>query len=432
MAGLHGQPDPSLILDSRISERLSVKYQSRPMHILTFATLYPHDGKPNNGIFVENRLRNLVSTGKVVSTVVAPVPWFPSASSRFGEWARNAKALRRESRNGLSVSHPRYLLLPRVSMSLAPAALFATAAIELRRLLAAGTKIELIDGHYLFPDGVVAVALGRAFNKPVVLTARGSDVTLLPKHILPRRMIRWALHNANALISVSGGLKSAMVELGAKESEITVLRNGVDLDLFRTCDANSVRANWGIRGKLLLSVGHLIRRKGHHIAIEALTRLPDWTLAIVGEGPEEARLRSLAVDLSVDRRVVFCGAHPHTTLPAFYAEADLLILASSREGWANVLLEAMACGTAVIASNIPGNSEVVSDVAAGEIVQENTALCFADAIQRVYNRKIPRSMTRAYAEKFSWEATSQGQIEIFDRVLTRWTSDGVRSPFRRS
>ena len=390
---------------------------SAPIRLLTFSTLYPHDGRPNHGIFVENRLRKLVGTGKATAAVVAPVPWFPSRSRRFGDWAKNAQAERRETRHGLSVSHPRYALLPKIGMSVAPGALFATAALELRRLMTAGIEFDVIDGHYLYPDGVAAVALGRLFNKPVVLTARGSDVTQFPDYAVPRHMIQWAMKNAASLISVSGGLKTAMVQLGTPASKVTVLRNGVDLELFQPGDRQPIRSTWGIEGKLLLSVGHLIRRKGHHLAIEALAKLPDWRLAIVGEGPEKASLQALATEIGVASRVIFCGSQSHKSLPAYYAAADLLILSSSREGWANVMLEAMACGTAVIASNIPGNSEVVTEAAAGEIVVENTPDCFASTIERVYANRTPRAETRAYAERFSWDETSQGQLDVFRQAL---------------
>ena len=418
--------DSGLLAGTSCSPVACIDAGVRPISLLTFTTLYPHTGRPNHGIFVENRLRNLVGTGNATSTVIAPVPWFPSSSRRFGDWARNAEAKRHESRNGISVSHPRYSIPPKIGMSVAPAALFATAALELRRLKAAGTEFDLIDGHYLYPDGVAAVALGRMFNKPVVLTARGSDVTQYPDYAAPRRMVQWAMKHAAALISVSAGLKTAMVELGAPVSKITVLRNGIDLNLFRISDREPVRSAWDVHGKLLLSVGHLIRRKGHHLAIEALTRLPDWTLAIVGEGSEKASLEALAKELAVERRVIFCGSHSHDLLPSYYAAADLLILASSREGWANVLLESMACGTPVVASNIPGNAEVVNDVSAGEVVKENTPDCFATTIERVYGRGIHRSATRAYAEKFSWDATSQGQLRLFRQVLADQSTNKQR------
>ena len=117
-------------------------------------------------------------------------------------------------------------------MSVAPASLAAVGAIEIRRILAIGYDFDLIDAHYIYPDGVAAVALGRLFGKPVVMTARGSDITQYPDYALPRRMIKWAMIRAGAMISVSSGLKQAMVALGAPEEKVTVLRNGVDLDTF--------------------------------------------------------------------------------------------------------------------------------------------------------------------------------------------------------
>ncbi len=388
-----------------------------PLRLLTFTTLFPHAGRPNQGVFVENRLRHLLATGEAVSTVVAPVPWFPSRSARFGDWARHAEAEREECRDGLAIYHPRYPLPPRIGMHAAPGSLFLAGAIALRKLLRRGLQFDLIDAHYLYPDGVAAVALGKAFGKPVVVTARGSDVTELPGYAGPRRMIRWAMDGAADLIAVSAGLKEAMLELGAKPDAVTVLRNGVDLALFRPADRALVRRELGLDGPTLLSVGHLIPRKGHDLAIRALSLLPGWRLMIVGEGPERGRLETVARELGLADRVRFEGAQPHSSLPRFYAAADLLILASSREGWANVLLEAMACGTPVVASNIPGSPEVVRSAAAGRVVDRNTPERFASSVQEIYAGNPDRRATRAYAEDFSWDATSRGQLDLFRRVL---------------
>lgn len=392
---------------------------ARPLRLLTFSTLFPHAGRPNHGIFVENRLRHLLATGQATSTVVAPVPWFPSRSPRFGDWARHAMADRREVRDGLTILHPRYLLLPRVGMLSAPASLFTAGAMAIRKLIRQGEAFDLIDAHYAYPDGVAAAALGRAFGKKVVITARGSDVTQYPDYAGPRRMLQWAMAQASGLISVSAGLKQAMVALGAPADKVVVLRNGVDLELFRPIDAGALRASWNAPGPVLLSIGHLIERKRHHLAIEALAALPGWTLVIVGEGPERDRLQALARTSGVGDRVVFAGVQPHSRLASFYSAADVMILASSREGWANVLLESMACGTPVVASNIPGNPEVVQSAAAGLVVAENTPACFADAIAVVHARGISRAATRAYAEGFGWEATSAGQLDLFRRLLER-------------
>ena len=167
-----------------------------PLRLLTFTTLFPHAGRPNQGVFVENRLRHLLATGEAISTVVAPVPWFPSRAPRFGDWARHAAAEREEHRDGLSIYHPRYPLPPRIGMHAAPGTLFLSSALALRQLLRRGQRFDLIDAHYLYPDGVAAVALGKAFGLPVVVTARGSDITELPRYAGPRRMIRWAMQEA--------------------------------------------------------------------------------------------------------------------------------------------------------------------------------------------------------------------------------------------
>ncbi|HYZ61997.1 MAG TPA: glycosyltransferase family 4 protein [Acetobacteraceae bacterium] len=400
----------------------------RPIRLLTFSTLFPHAGRPNHGIFVENRLRHLLSTGQVVSTVIAPVPWFPSRSPRFGEWARHAEAGRTELRDGLAIHHPRYALPPRVGMLVAPASLFLSGSAQLRNLVRRGFEFDLIDAHYLYPDGVAAVALGKLFRKPVVVTARGSDVTQFPNYAGPRRMIGWAMAQSAALISVSAGLRQAMLRLGADPEKVTVLRNGVDLRLFRALDRDAIRAELGLTGPVLLSVGHLIARKRHHFAIEALARLPEWRLLILGEGPERGALEALARRLGVEARVDFKGALPHAVLPRLYNAADVLILASSREGWANVLLEAMACGTPVVASDIPGNPEVVQAAEAGAIVSQNTPECFADTIRALYANRPSREATRAYAEEFSWDATSAGQLALFRRVLAEGRGSRILAP----
>lgn len=399
-----------------------------PVRLLTFTTLYPHPGLPNQGVFVENRLRHLVGTGQATSTVLAPVPWFPARSPRFGTWSRFALAPATESRHGLSVLHPRFPVIPRVGMTAAPALLYAAAAPVLARLLRTGALFDLIDAHYLYPDGVAAVMLGRRFGLPVVMTARGSDVTQLPDYALPRRMIRWAMARADAMISVSAGLKRAMIELGVEPGRVTVLRNGIDLDGFRPpTDRLALRAGLGLDGPTLLSVGHLIDRKGHHHAIEALTHLPDWTLLIVGEGPERAALEALAARLGVAGRVRLLGAHPHAELPRFYGAADAMVLASSREGWANVLLEAMACGTPVVASDIPGNDEVVQRPEAGLIVERNTAEGFADGVRALWAAAPDRVAVRRYAEGFSWDATSAGQLLVFAQARARFAAGAQRN-----
>ncbi len=381
------------------------------LNLLVFTTLFPNPCQPNHGVFVENRLRHLLTTNEARATVLAPIAWFPG---------RSVPAPAEEQRHGLRVLHPRWPSIPAIGMRAAPWLLYQAAARTLARLLAQGERFDAIDAHYFYPDGVAATWLGRRFNLPVVITARGSDVTQFPDYPAPRRMILQATRDAAAVITVSAGLRDALIALGAEPGKITVLRNGVDLAMFRPVDRDAARQALGIEGRTLVSVGALIPRKGHELTIEALTRLPSWQLVIAGQGPERGRLEALAARLGVAGRVRLLGAVPHTELAALYSAADLSVLSSSREGWANVLLESMACGAAVVASPIPGNPEVVAAPEAGFIAEARSADAIAACIREWEAGPISRAATRAYAERFSWDDTSFGQLALFEKARSGW------------
>jgi glycosyltransferase involved in cell wall biosynthesis len=171
--------------------------------------------------------------------------------------------------------------------------------------------------------------------------------------------------------------------------------------------------------RTLGSVGWLIERKGHHHAISALGALPDTDLLIVGEGPERAALERLAAKENVSERVRFLGRIDQKRLPEIYNAMDALVLASSREGWANVLLEAMACGTPVVASAVWGTPEVVAAPAAGVLMKTLDSHGVIDGVRRLFATYPERAETRRYAEGFSWDATTQGQLALFRQILRR-------------
>lgn len=392
---------------------------SRPLRVLLFSTLYPSAARPGHGIFVETRLRHLLAAGGVEARVVAPVPWFPSAHPRFGDYAKLARTPRRETRNGIAVEHPRYLLPPRIGMNVAPYALFRGALGTVRRLRES-FDFDLIDAHYYYPDGVAAGMIARRLGKPFVVTARGTDLNLIPDYPRPRRLIQATARDAAASIGVCQALVDRLAGLGADPARLHVLRNGVDTALFRPLDREIARARLGLApGRWLLSVGWLIERKGHDIAIRALPLLPEVRLAIVGEGELRAGLEALAARLGVAGRVRFVGAVPQAELGVWYAAADALVLCSSREGWANVLLEAMACGTPVVATAIWGTPEVVKDRTVGRLLPERTPEALAGAVLDLFADYPGREAIRAYAETMGWEATTRGQLALF-RQIAGW------------
>ena len=389
------------------------------MRILTFTTLYPNLLQPQHGIFVETRLRKLVASGVVSARVVAPCPWFPFASKRFGRYTVFARMPSEETRHGLQIEHPRYPVFPRVGMSAAPLALCGAILPFLRRQIRDGRDFDLIDAHYFYPDGVAAVLLGRALDRPVSVTARGSDLNIIARHAMPRRWIRWAAQNADGLVAVSGGLKRRLVELGIGADRVRVLRNGVDLALFRPHDREAGRATLGFTRPTLLAVGNLVALKRHWLMVEALTYLPEVELVIAGEGPERAGIERLVRERKVADRVRLLGRVPQDRLPEIYSAADLLLLVSTHEGWPNVLLESMACGTPVVVSPMDGIADIVGAADSGQILAEDSPSGLARAIRELLGAPPSRAATRLYAEKFDWQSTTNGQIALFHEILDR-------------
>ncbi len=392
------------------------------LKVLTFSTLFPSSVRPGHGIFVETRLRELVKSGEVESRVVAPVPWFPSRHPRWGDYARFAATPAREQRNGLDVLHPRYLLLPKVGMTTAPLTLALGARAALRRLIDEGFDFDVIDAHYYYPDGVAAALLARWFGKPLTVTARGSDVNLIGGHALPRRFMRWASTVASASIGVSQALVDRMHALGLGSARQLTLRNGVDLTRFKpAADVPALRAQLGVAGgPLIVSVGNLLPVKGHDLAIDALGLLRrqglDARLFIIGAGPLHDELRAQASQRGLGGDVWLLGALPQEQLAAWYGAADMLMLASEREGWPNVLLESMACGTPVVATAVGGIPEIVDAPSTGRIVAQRSAQALADAALDLWRHPPSREAVCRHASRFDWRETTQGQLNLFQTI----------------
>ena len=399
-------------------EATALPQAALPLSLLTLTTLFPNPVQTTHGLFVETRLHKLLASGKAVARVLAPVPWLPSAIEyrSLGPLHRVPREL---VRNGVTVDHPRYLVVPRIGMSLTPYTLYQSMRAPLRRILESGYRVDLIDAHYFYPDGVAAVWLAQEFDLPVVITARGTDINLIPQYRYPRAMIQRAAQEADGLIAVCQALKAGLVDLGVPEERVTVLRNGVDLERFRPINRAESRSEFGLTRRTLGSVGHLVERKGHHHVIRALAQLPNTDLIIAGAGPERSALEDLARQLGLKNRVRFLGVVDQNRLCKVYNAMDALVLASSREGWANVLLEAMACGTPVVASAVWGTPEVVAAPEAGVLMPSLDEAGVVAGINRLFGSLPQRNATRCYAEEFDWNSTTNGQIILFRQIVER-------------
>jgi glycosyltransferase involved in cell wall biosynthesis len=389
------------------------------LELLTFSSLYPNPEAPRHGIFVRERLRHLLASGQVTAYILAPVPWFPFRFRIFGRYAKMARVPRTETQEGLTVEHPRYLSLPKIGMSLAPFLMAVSLLPHVRRIRARTGPGLVIDAHFLYPDGVAAALIGRWLGLPVILTARGQDVTQLTRFRIPRRLILWSVAQAAKVITVSEALRRDLIALGADPDQVVTLRNGVDLQRFRPLDRSECRRRAGFTGTTLLSIGNLVEVKDHELLIRALAFLPDVRLHVIGEGRLDNYLQRLISKLGLQERVWISGHVPHGDLVALYNAADALVLTSRREGLPNVMLESLACGTRVVATAVGGVPEILNSPEAGALVHDRDPAAVARAITTLLTQPVERSRTRARAEQLGWPETIAGLLAVLQQSVRR-------------
>ncbi|MBU2894685.1 glycosyltransferase family 4 protein [Colwellia sp. D2M02] len=394
------------------------------MNIVVLTTLYPNNIQHRHGVFIENRVRELVKRYPDAQVkVIAPVPYFPSWLPA-AEYKKYSQVVTQEKRSGIDVFHPKYLVIPKVGMNITPYFLYRSCLKALKSLTLSGYQVDMIDSHYFYPDGVVAAWLGKKLNIPVMVTARGSDINVIPDNVIAGKRIKQALMTVNASAAVSQALANEMVKLAPQAKQPIVLRNGVDLDFF-TPDATHPTLPFSFEKdeKLILSVGNLIELKGHHLIIEALTQLPKVKLIVIGEGQMRAELTQLVTALGLQDRVFFTGNIQQAELPGYYASADLLVLASSREGMPNVLLEALASGTPVVATNVGGSAEIITHPNAGELIMQRDSGAIAASIHSVLAKNISSAKVREQAEHFGWQQVSEKQYLLLKQVIKTHQED---------
>ena len=393
------------------------------MRILTLTTLFPNAMQPDHAVFVRARMEHYIRRYRHQWAVVAPVPYFPrlpfKTTTRYDSLAR-VPAL--EDNRGYPVHHPRYLLTPKVGMK-HYGGWISAGVRQLIRRLHAETPFDLIDGHYIYPDGTAAIRLGAELGVPVVLSARGTDLNLYPDLPGIGPLIRANLAAADHLICVCAGLRHAASRLGAAEADLTVIGNGVDTGRFHRGDQATSRQALGLprQGTIILAVGHLTERKGFHLLIEALAGLqnqrPLPSLVLVGDGVEGPALRRLAQTLGVGDRVLFPGAIRNEALPGWYQAADLFALASSREGWPNVLCEAQACGLPVVATDVWGIPEIIRNDSLGVLVADRTTSALQTGLETALNRPWDRDQIARTGQARTWDQVADELNTVFEKTV---------------
>ena len=396
-----------------------------PVHVVVLSSLFPSRMQPGAGLFIRERMFRVGQ--RLPLAVVAPTPWFPMQS-----WLRRWRSGFRPGapRHELQVDHdvwfPKFLSVPGVLKRLDGFAMAVAAWPRLRALKRAG-RLDVLDAHFGYPDGLAATLLGRWLQVPVTITMRGTETRHAADSAL-RPLLARALNGADRVFAVSESLRQVALGLGVAPGKVRVVGNGVDLARFRPVDRAQARAALGLplETPVLISVGGLCERKGFHRVIDALPGLhalglPVHLLVVGGPSPEgdwTSRLQGQVKALALQPYVHFLGAVPPDQLPGLLGAADVFALATRNEGWANVFLEAMACGLPVVTTDVGGNAEVVCRPDLGKVVTFDDAPALQAALCAALGQSWDRSAIRAYAETNTWDQRVE-LLEAEFRALCR-------------
>ena len=391
--------------------------------ILVFTTLFPHPGQPNAGLFIRERMFRVAA--ELPLMVVAPVPWFP-LQGLIRNWRPHFRpaAPYREIQSGIEVLHPRFFSIPGIFKSL-DGFFMALGALPTLLRLRQRFDYQIIDAHFVYPDGYAASLLGQWLGVPVTITLRGTEARLAGVPVMRELMLK-ALLQATRVFSVSDSLRLKVLSIGVPEGKVRVVGNGVDASKFQPVLQHQARRELGLpdQGLMLVSVGGLCERKGFHRVIDCLPELrrsfPDLRYLVVGgasaEGDWTERLKQQVSDLGLEEVVVFLGTMPPDRLKQPLSAADVFVLSTRNEGWANVFLEAMACGLPVVTTNVGGNVEVVCRPELGTIVAFDDSPALTLAIAAALRAQWDRKQIIDYAHANSWDQRVTALVSEFTQI----------------
>jgi len=387
------------------------------MKILSISTMFPSENDPIFGIFVKRRLEALSEI--VDLTVVSPRPYFPFLTLLKKYRIRKNTPKFEKLNENTDLFFPRFFSVPCILKPLDGIFVFLSLYFFIKKLIKQGHKFDLLDAHLAFPEGFAAIWLGKCFRIPVTITLRGHDVNHLPKYPVRKKQVIYSLTKATKIFSVANALRLQAGKLGIDLDKIVVASNGVKTDLFYPMNQKQVRKELCIdpESKIILSIGYLIPRKGFDLIIDALKiihikyKYTKVKLVIIGSRGGEAYIKDDLLDqikrLELQEYVTFIDQQRNEDLGQWYNIADLFCLASSHEGWPNVILEALACSVPVVAANVWGIPEIIGHDDKLGIVVERSPEPIAKAINTALDTKWDKNHIRQFAESKTWDKTAQ-------------------------
>jgi len=384
------------------------------LRALSFSYCFPHRHAPTWGIFVYQRLVAL--SGLLDLEVCSPAPWFP-----FFSLVRPGPGPVKEIWEGLIVHRPRFFLVPGVLKDF-DARLYAWGMANWLEKRVCTQRPDVLDAHFVWPDGVGVSLLARKVGLPYTITLRGKlyECAKFPKQL---KQCAEALSGAAAVIAVSTGLAEEAARLGADKRGVYYIPNGVDKRLFHPRNTRECRRKVGLpeEERLLVTIAHLGHRKGHHEVIRALGGLPaDVCLVLVGGSAQGGTPRSIlavAREAGVENRIILVGPQPHERIPLYLCAADVAVLASYREGCPNMVLESLACGTPVVATRVGAVPDILPVPDCGRIVPPREVSPLRQALLEVLESDWAQEEVERKSGVKSWDEVAQEVKDVFRKVV---------------
>ncbi len=391
---------------------------NKGLRVLSISTLFPNAARPGFGLFVARQAEAVARRGDVELVTVNPLALAPWPFRRLLHCPAEL-ALPAQARDwGVEVHYPHFAYVPRIGWRWNPA-LIARAVLPLARRLHAERPFDVVDAQFFYPDGPAAARIACALGLPLSIKARGSDIVMWSTRGAALAQMQVAARQAGGMLAVSEALKRDMMALGMAADKIAVHYTGLDHALFRVRPRAQARRDLAGMvpgdGALLVSVGYLVRHKGQHLAIEALAKLPGARLVLAGTGPEQASLRALAERLGVADRVHMPGSVKPAELAMLLGAADVMVLASEREGLANAWVEALACGAPLVITDVGGAREVVRSASAGRVVAA-TAEAIAGGVSALLADPPAQAEVARNAARFNWDSNAAQISEFWHRL----------------
>ena len=379
---------------------------SSRLNVVSLSIEYPNPTEPGKGLFVRARLQALANI--VNLKILSPVALLDYANPG-NRWLGSQRVPRQATDGAAVVFYPRWIYPPHGGFVNA-FCLFFRLLRPLYRLNREG-GFDLLDAHFVHPDGVAAALAAWVFRKRFVVTARGSELRHR-QFRLRRFWMGWAVRRAARVIAVSDNLREFAIEMGADPKRVKVVPNGVDADLFFPRDRALCREKFGIRpdAHVILSAGDLAEIKGHHRVIRALQYLRDngteaelFIAGGVGRSGQYAEVLRREGELcGVEPQVRFLGEVRQQQLAELMSAADVFCLASSREGCPNVVTEALACGTPVVATDVGSVRRLIPAQRYGHVVPLGSPAALQEALQDALTRPWDREAIAAWGGHRTW------------------------------